>query len=91
MLACAGFRNHPRLTHALCEQCLPDRVVHLMGTGMVEILALEVDLGAPQAVRPTFGVIDRARPANKVLKFSMEFFEKIRVIFVMRVGVTQFI
>ena len=38
VLSCSGLRDHAGLAHALDEQCLPDRIIDLMGTGMVEVL-----------------------------------------------------
>jgi hypothetical protein len=43
MLTGAGLGDHPRLAHAPGKQRLADRVVDLVGAGMREILALEVD------------------------------------------------
>ena len=45
VLSCSGLRDHAGLAHALDEQCLPDRIIDLMGTGMVEVLTLEEHSG----------------------------------------------
>ena len=55
MLTGAGFRDHPLLAHVLGEQRLADGVVHLMGAGVVEILALEPDAGAAELLGPALG------------------------------------
>ena len=55
VLAGAGLGDHPRLAHPLGEQRLADRVVDLVGAGVGEVLALEVDAcgrPAPRAGRP---------------------------------------
>ena len=43
VLAGAGLGDDPRLAHALGQQRLADRVVDLVGAGVVEVLALEPD------------------------------------------------
>ena len=55
VLAGAGLGDHPRLAHPLREQRLADRVVDLVGAGVGEVLALQVDArGRParRAARP---------------------------------------
>jgi hypothetical protein len=37
----AGLGDHPRLAHVLREERLADGVVHLVGAGVVQVLALE--------------------------------------------------
>jgi hypothetical protein len=59
-----------RLAHALGEHGLADAVV-LVGAGMVEVFALQVDLRAAEQVGPALGVVDRRRPADKVLQFVL--------------------
>ena len=39
----AGLGDHPRLAHPLGEHDLADRVVDLVGAGVVQVLALQVD------------------------------------------------
>mmetsp|Transcript_24392 Transcript_24392/g.58134 ORF Transcript_24392/g.58134 Transcript_24392/m.58134 type:complete len:239 (-) Transcript_24392:481-1197(-) len=51
VLPCAGLRDDPLLSHAEAQQRLPEGVVDLVGAGVVEVLALEVDL-RPRAVGP---------------------------------------
>jgi len=46
VLAGAGLSDHPRLAHPRRQQRLADGVVDLVGAGVGEVLALEVDLGA---------------------------------------------
>ena len=64
VLAGAGFRDHPLLAHVLGEQRLADGVVHLVGAGVVEILALEPDAGAAELFGPALGQIQRRGPAH---------------------------
>ena len=46
MLARAGLGDDARLAHALGEQRLAEHVVDLVGAGVAEVLALEVDARA---------------------------------------------
>ena len=74
VLACAGFGDHARLTHALGEHGLADHVIDFVRTGVIQILALQIDLCAAEVLRPAFGVIHRAGAAHVVLEFVREFF-----------------
>jgi hypothetical protein len=49
VLARAGFGDDPRLAHALREQDLADAVVDLVRAGVVQLVALEVDLRAAKS------------------------------------------
>ena len=40
----AGLGDHARLAHAAGQQDLPEHVVHLVRAGVIEVLALEIDL-----------------------------------------------
>jgi hypothetical protein len=40
--------------------------------GVIEVLALEVDLRAAEQFRPALGVVDRARAADVVLELVFE-------------------
>ncbi len=46
MLAGAGFGDHACLAHSQRQQCLTDRVVDLVRTGVVEVFSFEPDLGS---------------------------------------------
>jgi hypothetical protein len=70
MLAGAGFRDDPRLAHALGEQDLADAVVDLVRAGVVQLVALEIDLRAAQFFRQLLGEIQRAGPADIMLQQS---------------------
>ena len=62
-----------------------------MRASVVEILAFEIDLRAAELVRPSLGVIDRARSPNIVLELTLEFGDEIRIALVTRVFLTQLI
>ena len=47
-LSGTGFGNDPLLAHFLCQQDLSQHVVDLVGTGVVQVFPLQVDLAAAQ-------------------------------------------
>ena len=66
VLAGAGLGDDARLAHAAGEQDLAEAVVDLVAAGVVELVALEVDLGAAEMLGQPLGEIERARPAGIV-------------------------
>ena len=60
MLAGAGLGDDARLAHPAGEQDLAEHVVDLVRAGVVELLALEIDLCAAELLRQPFGEIERA-------------------------------
>ena len=73
MLAGAGLGDDARLAHALGQQHLAQHVVDLVRAGVVQLVALEVDLGAAQLLGQALGEIERAGPAGIVLQQIVEF------------------
>src|SRR6185312_16602540 len=71
VLAGAGLRDDPRLAHALGEQHLAERVVHLVRAGVVQVLALQVDL-KPGRLGQAPGRVQRARPPHPVAQEMLE-------------------
>src|SRR5262249_48683180 len=63
----ASLRNYTLLAHTPRKQRLADHVVDLVRAGMVQILALDIDLGPPQMLGPAPRVIHRSGPADVVL------------------------
>jgi hypothetical protein len=66
MLAGAGLGDDARLAHALGQQDLADAIVDLVRAGVIELVALEVDLGAAEMLGQPLGEIQRRRPARIV-------------------------
>ena len=65
VLAGAGLGDDPRLAHPLGQQRLAERVVDLVGAGVVEVLALEPDR-VPGRARTGAGEVQRRRAADVV-------------------------
>ena len=64
VLAGAGLGDDALLAHAPGQQDLAEHVVHLVRAGVVQLVALEVDLGAAEMLGQALGEIERARPAD---------------------------
>ena len=64
VLAGAGLGDDARLAHAPREQDLAEHIVDLVRAGVVELLALEIDLRAAEMRGQPLGEIERARPAD---------------------------
>ena len=67
VLAGAGLGDELLLAHVLGQQALAHAVVELVRAGVVEVLALQVDLRAAVRQRERARVVDRRRPALEVL------------------------
>ena len=67
MLAGAGFGDDPRLAHAPGQQDLAEAIVDLVRAGVVQLVALEIDLRAAEMLGQPLGEIERARPAGIML------------------------
>ncbi len=79
VLAGAGLGDDPRLAHADREQDLADAIVDLVRAGVVELVALELDLRAHALGRTLaerfgqpLGVIERAGAADIMLEQILE-------------------
>jgi len=92
VLARARLGDDALLAHATREQDLPQHVVDLVRASVVELLALEIDLGAlarvlgTQVFRQPLGVVERARPANIVRQIAVHLGLEGRVVLGLRVG-----
>ena len=80
VLSGPGFGDDPGLAHALGEQDLADGVVDLMRPGVVELVALEIDLGAAEKLSQAAGKIKRARPADVMLHLRMKLVPEGRIV-----------
>ena len=72
VLAGAGLGDDAALAHAPREQDLADAVVDLVRAGVVQLVALQVELGAAEMPGQPLGEIQRARPADIMLEVVVE-------------------
>ena len=72
VLAGAGLGDDPRLAHAAGQQDLAHAVVDLVRAGVVQLVALEVDLGAAEVPGQPLGEPQRAGPADVILQVGVE-------------------
>ncbi len=70
VLAGAGLGDDAGLAHAPGQQDLAHAVVGLVAAGVVQLVALEVDLGAAEFARQPFGEPQRAGAADIVLQIA---------------------
>jgi hypothetical protein len=68
VLARAGLGDDPALFHAARQQHLPEAIVDLVRAGVVELVALQVELGAAEMAGQPLGEIEGARPADVMLE-----------------------
>ena len=73
MLAGAGLGDDALLAHALRHHDLAEHIVDLVRAGVVELLALEVDLRAAEMLGEALGEIQRRRPADIILEVAVHF------------------
>lgn len=71
VLAGAGLGDDALLAHAPRQHDLAEHVVHLVRTGVVELFALQVNLGAAEMLGETLGEIERRGPADIVLEIAV--------------------
>ena len=72
MLAGAGLGDDAGLAHAPRQQDLAHHIVDLVRAGMIELVALEIDLGAAQMLGQPLGEIERARPSDIMFEETVE-------------------
>jgi hypothetical protein len=65
VLAGTGFGDHARLAHLAREHRLTDAVIHLVRAGVIEILALQVDLRTAEPLGKPPGMVHGARDAPR--------------------------
>ena len=80
MLAGTGLRNDAGFAHAAGEQNLTNGVVDLMGAGVQQILALEINFRAAELLREPLGEVERRGTTTKITQQRGEFFSKFRIL-----------
>src|SRR5665213_166651 len=89
MHAGAGFGDDARLAHALGQYDLAEHVVHFVRAGVIELLALEVNLRAAAVRSKPLGEIQRRRPPNIICEVAVHFLLKFRIGLGRSVGLLQ--
>ena len=89
MLAGTGLGDDALLAHAAGEQDLAHHIVDLVGAGVVELVALEIDLGAAQVLGQALGKIERAGTADIMLEKLVELGLETRIGLGVLVGLLQ--
>ena len=72
VLAGAGLGDDAALAHAPRQQHLAQHVVDLVRAGVVELVALEIELGAAEMPGQPLGEIERARPADIMVEVIVQ-------------------
>ena len=72
VLAGAGLGDDPALAQPPGQQRLADRVVDLVGAGVVQILALQPDPHARRQLHHALGQVERRRPADEVAAEALD-------------------
>ena len=80
MLTSTGLRDDAGFAHAAGEQDLANGVVDLVGAGVQQILALEVDFCPTELLREPFRQVERRRTTTKITQQRGEFFSKFRIL-----------
>ncbi len=80
VLAGTGLGDQGALAHPLRQQRLADRVVDLVGTGVVEVLALEQDPGPAELVGEPVGARDRGGAADDLAQQARVLREELLVV-----------
>ena len=99
MHAGAGLGDDAFLAHPARHQNLAEHIVDLVGAGVIELLALQIDLGAaarnagrrpPAMLGETLGVIERRRPADIMRQIAIHLGAERGIGLGGRVGLFQF-
>ena len=78
MLPRAGLGNDALFAHELREQSLAHAVVEFMRAGVIQILALEIDLATAELARNGFAVINRRRTTLKLAANATQLADEVR-------------
>ena len=89
MHAGAGLGDDARLAHAPRQHDLAEHIVHLVRAGVIELLALEIDLGAAAMLREPLGEIERRRPADIGREMAVHLGLELRIGLGLGVGALQ--
>ena len=85
----SGLRDEPSLAHPLGQERLTQHVVDLMGSRVVQVLPLEIDLGSPQILRHTPGEVQPGGPSGVLVKQLRQLPVEGRVVLAAVIGLLQ--
>src|SRR6185503_3749901 len=86
MLTGAGLGDDALLAHPPREQSLAEAIVDLVSAGVIQVLALEIDLAAVPCFGEPVGVVKRRRPSGVVVKKVVELRLKRRIPLRLQIG-----
>ena len=86
VLARPGLGDNPRLSHAPRQQYLAQHIIYLVRAGVVELIPLQIDLGAAEMAGQPLGEIKGARPPDIMLEIIVEFGLKAGVVARLGIG-----
>src|SRR5258705_8798178 len=76
MLPRSGLRGDARFVHSDRKQRLAECVVHLVRAGMAEVLALQINFRAAEALAQIRGEIERRRTSHEFAREALELVAK---------------
>ena len=91
MLTCSGLRDYTGLAHLLRKESLTEYVVYLVRTGVVQILALEVDLRAAEILCHLLSVVEQGRSAGVLAQQGVQLVVELLVVLVEFVSVLKLV
>ena len=91
VLTCAGFGDQARFAHLLRQQRLPEHVVDLVCSGVVEVFALEVDFRAAKVGGHALGQVQQAGTAGIFVEKPGQLSVEFGIVFVMLVSFVELV
>ena len=89
MLPRTGFRDDAGFAHAHGQQNLTHHIIDFMRAGMVELIPLQIDLGATQMLGEPLGKIKRAGATDIMGQIAAHLFLKRRIDLGLVIGLFQ--
>ena len=91
VLSCTRLCDDALLAHAVCEECLSERIVDLMRPRMEKILALEIDVRLAVVLRQPLGKVKIRRTPCILLEIAAVLRLKRRIVTVFQICLLQLI
>ena len=90
MLTGSCLCDHTGFSHFLCQQYLPQHVINLMCTGMIQIFSLQIHFCPAEILCHMSRIVQPGRSSRIFIQKLRQFPVELRVIFIMIVGFLQF-